>query len=307
MTAMTEHNTRRVLVIFNPVAGMRRRRRVRRFIAACAAGGAKVDLHETTGPDDARNVASRAAHDRYDALVAAGGDGTINEAINGIMQSEAERPPPLGILPLGTANVLAHELALPRRPERAAEVVLAGGRRHLMLGLANGRHFVLMAGVGFDAAVVAAVDSGLKRAFKQGAYVLSSLQLLFLFRFPAYRVTANGEVFEARSLIACNARHYGGPFVLAPKADLASPTFQLCLFERGGTLTAMRYGIAFLRGRLHRTRGVHFLETAEARIEGPDGEPVQGDGELVAQLPLTLAVDRKGLDVLVPEQAAVKG
>ncbi len=297
---MVEHKPGRVLVIFNPVAGVRRRRRVRRFIAACAAGGAKVDLHETSGPDDARKLAGRAAHELYDAMVVAGGDGTINEAINGIMQSEADAPPPLGILPLGTANVLAHELALPSRPERAAQVVLAGCRRRMMLGLANGHHFALMAGVGFDAAVVAAVAPRLKRLFRQGAFVLSSLQLLFLFSFPRYRVTVKGETFEARSLIACNARHYGGPFVLAPTADLSHPTFHLCLFERGGTMTAMRYGIAFLRGRLHRTRGVQFLETAEATIEGPEGEPVQGDGELVAELPLSLAVAKRGLEVLVP-------
>ena len=290
----------RILVIFNPVAGPRRRRRVSQFIAACAAGGARVELHQTTGPQDAFNVASHAAGADYHAVVAAGGDGTINETLNGIMHSRAERPPPLGILPLGTANVLARELALPSRPERAAAVVLAGGRRSLALGLANGRHFALMAGVGFDAAVVATVDPAWKRRLRQGAYVLSYLQQLLRYRFPAYRVTVGEQTFVAHSLIACKARHYGGPFVLAPAADVSTPTLQICVFERGGPISTIRYGIALLRGRLHRSDGVRLVEAAAAQVEGPSGEPVQGDGELLAELPLSLAVAKKSLEVLVP-------
>jgi len=298
--SLAQQTPPRILVIFNPVAGPRRRRRVSLFIAACAAAGAKVDLHQTTGPQDAFAVASRAARSDYSAVVAAGGDGTINEAINGIMHSRAEAPPPLGILPLGTANVLAHELALPRRPERAAAVVLAGGRRQVTLGVANDRHFALMAGVGFDAAVVASVDPRWKRRLRQGAYVWCCAQQLLTFRFPAYRVTVAGETFEARSLIACKARHYGGPFVLAPSADVSEPTLQLCVFERAGPISALRYGVALLRGRLHRSKGVRLLEVVEALVEGPPGEPVQGDGELLAELPLSLAIAKRGLEVLVP-------
>ncbi|GAB5470492.1 MAG: diacylglycerol kinase family lipid kinase [Rhodospirillales bacterium] len=288
-------------MIFNPTAGGRRRRRVKRFIAACTAGGATVDLHQTIGPGDAKAVAERAAQAAYDCIVAAGGDGTINEAVNGIMQSDATSPPPLGVLPLGTANVLALELALPSNPERAANVVLSGARRRVALGVANGRHFALMAGVGFDAAVVATVDPGWKRRLRQGAYVLSCLQQLLRFRFPHYRVTVGAETFTARSLIACKARHYGGPFVLAPAADLTDPSLQLFIFERAGPLTAFRFGIALLRGRLHRAKGVRLLQAVEVKVEGPDGDPVQGDGELVACLPLFLSVAKARLDVLVPE------
>ncbi len=287
-------------MIFNPVAGRRRRRRVNRFIAACAAGGAKVDLHQTSGPGDAQSVASRASHGAYDAVVAAGGDGTVNETINGMMLDEARPALPLGILPLGTANVLAHELALPRDPEQAARVVLAGGRRRVALGVANGRHFALMTGVGFDAAVVAAVDPGWKRLLHQGAYVLASLQTLRRFPFPTYRVTVEGKTFAARSLIACKARHYGGPFVLAPKADLTVPSFQMLLFERGGILATCRYGLDLLCGRLSRARGVRLLEAAEVLIEGPEGDPVQSDGELITHLPLSLAIAKTPLDILVP-------
>ncbi|MEO1194101.1 MAG: diacylglycerol kinase family protein [Pseudomonadota bacterium] len=301
---MTPQERPNILVIFNPTAGARRRRRLRRFLAACAEGGAKVELHQTTGPGDARQVASHAAAQSYDTIVAAGGDGTINETINGLMQSSGGRPPALGILALGTANVLAAELALPRNPERAAAIVLSGARRRVQLGVANGRHFALMAGVGFDAAVVATVDPVWKKRLRQGAYVLSCLQLLLRYRFPHYQVTVDGETFTARSLIACKARHYGGPFVLAPSANMEDPSLQLCIFERAGPVTAARFGIALLRGKLHSARGVRLLQAAEVRVEGPDGDPVQGDGELVAELPLLLSIAQSGLDVLVPGQQA---
>ncbi len=300
MTTVNKPTLPRLLVIFNPVAGRRRRQKVNRFIATCAAGGVKVELHQTIGPDDARSVAARASRQHYDAVVAAGGDGTVNETLNGLLETQDEAPLPLGVLPLGTANVLAHELALPRRPEEAARTVLSGALQHVAIGLANGRHFVLMAGVGFDAAVVAGVNSTLKRRIHQGAYVVSSLQMLRRFSFPHYRVTVGEETFIARSLIACKARHYGGPFVLAPKADLGTPSFQILLFERGGILNTCRYGIALLLGRLHKAKGVRLLEAAAARIEGPEGEAVQADGELVTELPLTLGISATGLNVLVP-------
>lgn len=291
---------RRILVIFNPTAGRRRQQKVRRFIAACAAGGAKVDLHQTIGPGDALSVAARANALQYDALVAAGGDGTVNEVVNGMLQGG--RPPllPLGVLPLGTANVLGHELKLPRNPERAAAVILAGKRRPLAIGRANDRYFALMAGVGFDAAVVAAVNPAVKRRLYQGAYVLSSLQMLRRFSFPLYRVTIGGETFEARSVIACKARHYGGPFVVAPLADVATPSFQLLIFERGGIANTCRFGFALLTGRLHRAAGLRLLESSDVLIEGPEREAVQGDGELVGELPLSLSIAAQRLEVLVP-------
>lgn len=300
---MTKDETQapaRILVVFNPVAGRRRRQKVQRFISACAAGGAKVELHQTTGPGDAVSVASRAGKQGYDSLVAAGGDGTVNEVINGMLLAGGTPGLPLGVLPLGTANVLAHELALPRQPEKAAAVVLEGRRRRVAVGLANGRHFAQMAGVGFDAAVVAAVDPAWKRRLHQGAYVLTSLQMLRRFSFPLYQVTVAGETFQARSAIACKGRHYGGPFVVAPKADLTAASFQILIFERGGIFNTCRFGIALLLGRLHRARGVRLIEAEDALIECPEGGAVQGDGELLTQLPLTLSIAEPRLEVLVP-------
>lgn len=297
---------RRLLVVFNPTAGARRRRRLERFLAVLRADGASVTLFETTAVGDALAVALRA--EDHDALVVAGGDGTINEAINGLLQ----RPPdaaslPLGILPLGTANVLARELGLPLDPAGAAAVVLAGARRRIAVGEANGRAFALMAGVGFDAAVVAGLSPRLKRLLRQGAYVLETARQAFRFSFPRYRVEVQGAVHEARSVIACKARRYGGPHVLAPDQRLEQPQLTLVLFRSGGPLAVLRFGLALLLGRVARCRDVLLLPAADARISRATGtvsaalaEPVQGDGDIIACLPLSLGVRPAAVELLAP-------
>lgn len=300
---MNSATPRHFLVIFNPAAGTRRRRRrLARFLAALEAGGASVRLLRTTGPGDAQGLARAAAEapERPQVLLVAGGDGTINEAINGLLSAEAP-PLPLGLLPLGTANVLAGELGLPRDPARAAAVILAGRQRAVALGTANGRAFALMAGVGFDAAVVANLDPALKRRLRQGAYVLETLRQACRFPFPLYRVeTAEGERFAARSVIACKAARYGGPFRLARDESLERPRLTLALFQQGGLLAVLRFGLALVTGRLHRCRGLRLVETQGARIEGPSGESVQGDGDIIAALPLVLGVRPAALRLLVP-------
>jgi len=289
-----------IMVIFNPTAGAKRRRRLARFLAALEAKRMIFDLRTTEAAGDAFTLAREANAGNYGAVVVAGGDGTINEAVNGLLQEEGRSKVPLGLLPLGTANILARELGLPKNPEAAAEIVAKGASRRLAVGQANDRHFVLMVGIGFDAAVVANLDLGLKRRLHQGAYVLEVIRQIWCFDYPRYKVTVAGETYEARSLIATKVRHYGGPFVIAPGADAADARLHLCLFEAGSVVTAAGYAIAFLRGNLHRARGVRMIEATAAEVEGPLGQPVQSDGDVVTQLPLRLGVAANALEVLAP-------
>jgi len=299
---------RRLLVVFNPTAGARRRRRLRRFLQALDDAGAQVTLRETSAAGDAERFALAAPAAAYDALVVAGGDGTVNEAINGLLRRPAGQPAlPLGLVPLGTANVLARELGLPLAPERAAVVVLAGHRRRICVGEANGRAFALMAGVGFDAAVVAGISPRRKRWLRQGAYVIETLRQAFRFGFPRYRVTLGDRVLEARSVIACKARCYGGSHVLAPDQRLEDSHLTLVLFRAGGPLAVLRFGLALLRGRVAHTRGVTLVTAGDALIDRAGGaagaqpvEPVQGDGDIIACLPLRLGVRPAALDLLAP-------
>lgn len=289
---------RRVAVIFNPTAGKQRRRRLDETLSALTTAGLTITLRETAAAGDAWKLAAAVTVPEADALLVAGGDGTINEAVNGLLQSK--RGLPLGIVPLGTANVLAGELNLPRTPEALAQVIPLGRRRWIALGRANGRYFVQMAGVGFDAQVVEHLNLALKRRLRQGAYVIESLRQMRRFDFPKYRILLGSEVIETRSAIITLGRSYGGPFLLAPQAGHETAAFQLCLFDRGGPWSVLRYGQALLRGKLPQAAGFHCQAAQRLSIEGPAGDPVQGDGDIIARLPVSLEHLPMALQVLVP-------
>jgi YegS/Rv2252/BmrU family lipid kinase len=288
----------RALVIYNPAAGRSRRRRLAATLRLLEAEGCRVMLCETSGPGDAERLARSFDPEACDVIVAAGGDGTINEVANGLIASGHRVP--LAIVPLGTANVLAKEIGLECRPRAVAGAILRRHSRTVHPGLANGRHFVQMAGAGVDAHVVQGVSLALKRRTGKFAYVAESLVQAFRYDFPLLTVTIDGTPHAARMVVVCNGRHYGGPFVAAPGASLASGEFHVVMLERGGIGAVLRYGVALLAGRLPYLSDVRVVTGRQVRIEGPDGAPVQGDGDTIASLIVDIAPARATLDLIVP-------
>ena len=263
--------------------------------------GCQACVRETAGPGDAERFAAAADPDRYDLLVVAGGDGTVNEAINGLGDLRL----PLAILPLGTANVLAHEIGLAIDPNSIAAAIAHGAPRPVTLGAANGRRFILMAGAGFDAHVVATVRTPVKRWLGKGAYVLAMLRQLLAYGFPTYQVSIDGAVRQAGSVLVANARFYAGRFVAAPAADLQVPTFEVCLFERSGRLAAIGYALALFTGLLPRLASYRILPATRIQIEGTAGEPVQADGDIIATLPARIEVLPQALELVFPPPRGV--
>ena len=277
---------RRLLVILNPAAGQRHQGRLRATLERLDALGCAVTLQETTRPGEASELARAADPEAFDAVVAAGGDGTINEVINGLISVNL----PLGLLPLGTANVLASEIGLGLAPERVARSLVEGPQRPISCGRAGERFFVQMAGVGFDAHVVEKVDLALKRRIGKGAYVVQAARQAFAFDFPSYQVRIDGVRHAAASVIVANGRNYAGKYLLAPEASIETPAFQVCLFEAGGPWAVARYGLALQTGRLPRRKDLSFLQAERLTIEGPVGDPVQGDGDVIARLPVEISI-----------------
>jgi YegS/Rv2252/BmrU family lipid kinase len=295
----------RIVVIHNPVAGRRRPGFLDATLAALLRRGCTVELRATQAPGDATALADAARAEGFDRMVVAGGDGTINEAVNGLVQP-GPAAPPLALIPLGTANVLARELGLPGRPEALAEVIADGEARAVALGRVDGRHFTLMAGAGFDAQVVASVTPRLKARLGKAAYVLMSLWHILAYRRRLYAVDIDGQACVAASVVVSNARHYGGPFVIAPAADMAEASLQVCLFERAGRWHAIRYSLALVTGRLARLPDVRLVEARRVRIGGRQaGEPVQVDGDIGAALPCQIGVRRDALRLVYPAPPAV--
>jgi YegS/Rv2252/BmrU family lipid kinase len=288
------------LIIFNPAAGWRRRRRLARVLAQLRTYGCGLVLRETQAAGDAERLAAAADPGAFDAVVAAGGDGTVNETINGL----AGVGLPLAVIPLGTANVLAAEIGLRTDPLTVARCVALGQPRPIALGVANGRRFILMAGAGFDAHVVAGVSVPEKRWLGKGAYVLSTLRQLIAFPFPGYEVLTDNTLRRAASVVVANSRYYGGRFVCVPAASIESDTLQVCLFERAGRLAAIGYALALFTGRLPRLASYRVVEARRIEIRGRPGEPMQIDGDGIGRLNATIEVLPKALDLIFPPRPA---
>lgn len=301
---------RRMLVIYNPIAGRRRRKRFLAVVERLEARGCALSLRETGAPGDAMRLAQAARPGDGDLVLAAGGDGTINEAANGLLKGGCAAHLPLAIVPLGTSNVLAAEIGLASAPDAVARTALEGTRRRISLGRMawppeRERLFVLMAGVGLDARAVADVDPVTKRRFAQGAYVWAGLRQVLRRDRLRYRVEVDGAVREVASVIVAKASCYGGAFVLAPRARLDEPRFEVCLFEKDGVWPVTRYGLALLLGRLERTPGFASVMASSVRVAVSGAvpaspEPVQCDGDDVASLPLEIDILPDALDLLVP-------
>jgi diacylglycerol kinase (ATP) len=296
-TATGAHEPRRrVVVISNPTAGRSRRYALDRVLAGLRLRGCAVALHETATRGDAEAIASTIGAQGADAVVAAGGDGTVNEVINGLQPGS----PPLALVPLGTANVLAAELGLPRRPPQAvARLIVDGPARAAWPGLANGRRFMMMAGIGFDAQVVAAVDLALKRSLGRYAYLLQGVRHLRR-GFPAhYRVRVEGVELTAASVIVSRTQYYAGRFLLAPGASLFEPRLEVFLFSKAEPADILRGAVALLRGRITDEPNVRLVRAREVTVTEPAGEPVQCDGDIACSLPAHITVAERPVRLII--------
>lgn len=286
-------------MIHNPTAGQRGARRLRAVLEVLEQRfGVEATVRATTGRGDAEAMARTVAPGAFDAVVAAGGDGTVNEVVNGLGASSGGAPVPLGIVPLGTANVLAHELGLPSDPEGMGTVLAVGQAQPVHLGVANGRCFAMMAGAGFDARVVERVAPRLKRLIGKGAYAVETLVQLADYRGTRYRVTVDGVTEEVASVIVAKGRFYAGRFVCAPEARLADPSLHVCLFRETGRWNAIRYIWGVVADRLPRLPDYRVVPARRIVIEAPVGAAVQGDGDIIARLPVEITPSPWVLPVL---------
>ena len=197
-----QQQPRRILVVFNPAAGGNRRERLKRVVAAVRALGGIVTVVETTAPGHAEAIARDVLPETYDVIAAAGGDGTVNEVVNGLGDKDIV----LGLIPVGTGNVLADEIGLGHATHKIARALAFGPMRPIRVGRANGRRFIMMAGVGFDANVVNGVSLKLKKWLGPLAYVWQSILQATSDRFEICDVTIDGTAYRTVSLVACNGR-----------------------------------------------------------------------------------------------------
>ncbi len=294
----------RACVIFNPAARGEKARRFRRHLDEIAAHCA---LKLTASAGDARRLAAQAVLEGFDTVVAAGGDGTINEVVNGLGNApDGFERARLGVLPLGTVNVFARELAIPRRLRPAWETICAGRETRIDLpraeygaeGRRERRHFVQLAGAGLDARAVELVDWPLKKKIGPLAYVLAGLQAL---RQAPANITATGGgcSMDGQLVLIGNGRLYGGPFRVFPKADLRDGLLEVTVFPRAGWLTLARCGPRLLLRHTLPPGSTCSFQAESLELTSPARTPLEADGELIGTLPARFSLERARLRVVV--------
>lgn len=291
-------------LISNPKTGRyasRRLRPIQELVSQLKSLGVEVQVKLTSGPGDATELAARASRNGSSDVIVAGGDGTINEAIQGLAGTKAR----LAIIPRGTGNVLARELGLPLNEEEATVIAARGKSRRIHLGLAIDemrnfrRHFALMAGIGLDASIVRRVQPSLKKRIGRGAFWVSGLSHLARWDPHPFTLEIDGREYTATFAAIGNAPRYGGDLAITPGARLDQPEFEVCIIETSSRLRYLHLlSHAMREGMPRNNPEVRFVKTNKVVARG--NAHVQIDGELIGGLPMRFEISPDSLEVIVP-------
>lgn len=300
-----------VSLIYNPTAGPRDAELdIAQAKDYLQQHGCQVDISVTRFRGDAVEVARRAAIDRLDAVLVAGGDGTLNEAVNGLAGSQTA----LGALPIGTGNVWAKELGLPAytltNPHRllaAAQLMYEATVRTVDLGRAGDRYFLLWAGIGFDAQVAYELEPRERSAKRLGIlpYLVAAVQVSREFRGERATVWVDGKVIRGHTLlvVVSNAQLYGGVLRITPAAQLDDGYLDVCVFKGFGWPDILTHTVGVFSGRHLRDPKVKFRRARRVQIDAPKPWPIQVDGDHIGYTPMSFQVIPAALKVLIPATA----
>ena len=300
------------LLIHNPNAGnggSGRRRLLDRARHIFATRGIDADLAETTGPGHATEIAARAAAEDRGLVIACGGDGTLNEIVNGLASHQNGHRVPLALLPGGTANILAKELDLPWDIPGAAEKLVHGAVREIALGLATPlehpekkKYFLSVAGAGPDGMIVYSMNLGLKARVGILAYWWEGVREVFRYDFRRFRVVSGERQIDASLVIVGRTQNYGGPFKITTEASLFEDRFEILTLTTQSGLRYLSYLPPLMLGQLRGIEGVDFFKTDSLLCEPLDKHPIyaQIDGEPHARLPVEFRIVPRALKLLVP-------
>ena len=294
-----------VCVIFNPTARGEKAATFRRLLNLLSS---ECTLRPTIGPGSAQSLAAEAVRAGFHTIVAAGGDGTLNEVLNGIAEVEdGFTRARLAVLPLGTVNVFAKELGLPSSLQAAWEVVRAGHERRIDVARADfvtgagpaHRYFAQMAGAGWDARAVELVDWEWKKKVGAFAYVTAGLKAL---REPAPRIVveSDGQRTEGELVLIGNGVYYGGRWRVFPKASLCDGLLEASIFPRVNWSGILRGSLGLLMGQLYSAGGVRHLRGQSIHLTSDPPALFHVEGEKAGRLPATFSVEERKLRVVTP-------
>jgi YegS/Rv2252/BmrU family lipid kinase len=281
-----------ITLIANPVAKGASGRKMQRALELLRSAGHEVNVHLTGQRGDAEGLARKACLENAGLILACGGDGTINEVINGAVYSGTN----IGIIPMGTTNVLAKELGVPEDIEGAVKRALNGTVHKVSLGKITltchlspvTRHFCLMAGIGFDADAVYGFRESVKRYSGKGAYIISGLKTIVGYSPEELCFVVDGVRYAGYSAIIGKASKYGGNFKITPDASLLKPELYVFIMHGNRRLDMLRYVFGILMGRRAGFRDVTYTRASSIEING--NARIQIDGDYIGNTPATITV-----------------
>lgn len=289
----------KALLIHNPHSGQRdRSAEIAKAASRLSEAGWQIDLVTSTDPSQIEQRSLLAVQNAYDVVVVAGGDGTVNAAI----QALAYQPTALGVIPIGTTNVWAREMGIPQNVNAATDVLLRGEIAQVDLGRSGKRYFIFVASAGFDASVTRVVDGRAKRRLGVFAYVISAIVEAMKLRGEDATIHVDGMVSRQRVLmvVAHNVRLYGGVLKMSPEAYADDGLLDCWVFRGRGLLAAICHIFTVLLGLHPHDPGTEYYRSAKIVIRAKRPMPVQLDGDYYGTTPVAFRVAPGALHVIIP-------
>jgi diacylglycerol kinase (ATP) len=301
IAAMTQ---KRATIIYNPMSGRpaRRAENAREMARVLSERGIQTEARATAGPNDATRLARESVDSGSDTIISYGGDGTLNEVLQGIVGSSAS----LAVWAGGTANVVARDLCLPTDVAALANIIAAGKTTRITLGLARSnegtqsRYFFMFAGIGLDASIARKVNPKLKRRTGEFAFWIEGIRHILTWRAEPFIIDIDGKKFESVFALIGNGKGYGGGFCMAPNAKLEEPMFEIYIVPKRATNLAYLRDLAAVARGNPAIKGINIIKGRHVKANSSDEPWVEVDGELIGPLPMTFDVVPDALSVIVP-------
>jgi len=260
-----------------------------------------IDVYITKKVGDAIGAAKKAARSgKYDVIIASGGDGTLNEVINGIMLSGRNKEQKFGIIPLGTENVLAQEKSIPFNAIKAAKLIILRKTTKIDIGKAGKRYFFLMAGVGFDAHVATKVKPLLKRIVGSVAYPLAAWGELFRYKHSDITIKIDGKKTSKGSFVVIgNTKLYGGKLRMTPHADMHDGLLDVCLFKGKDIFSFLRYAAGTLTAQHIRFSDIEYYKAKTISVSAKPRALCHVDCEILGNTPIKVKVCPNAINLIV--------
>ncbi|MBQ7041432.1 MAG: diacylglycerol kinase family lipid kinase [Muribaculaceae bacterium] len=295
-----EKRNRHIMLIINPISGTGSKRGLTEFATNFLSKiGYDIDVVYTTGRGDATRLAKKAIEQNYHAVLAAGGDGTINETAAALCDSNVA----LGIIPAGSGNGLARHLNIPIDPIQSLNVIAENNIIDCDYCSVNERPFFCTFGVGFDATVSEKFAKQNKRG--KFMYVKSAISEFLNYTPQEYTISANGKTFTEKAFIVacCNASQYGNNAYIAPRASITDGLIDVTIVHSGTPLDTAMVGVDLFTGYLDRNTLIHTFRTPSVVITRTNEGPAHLDGEPLI-MPDTISIEchHKGLKIFIPQK-----